>query len=95
MVPVFQFQGNLVLSCDTFSRNADPVQVSGELFRDVGLPSRRESHHHDHGRGVGELGHRCWNTQTHRQTVKTPVNSWRGVDFHGGLCRRSKLMESG
>lgn len=60
-------------SGDTFSRNADPVQVSGELLGDVGLPSRRESHHHYHGRGVGELGHRCWNTQTHRRSVKTPV----------------------
>lgn len=54
-----EFRCNPVLSGDTFSRNADPVQVSGELFGDVGFPSRRESHHHYHGRGVGELGHRC------------------------------------
>lgn len=47
------------MSGGTFSGDADPVQVSGELFGDVGLPSGRESHHHYHGGGVGELGHRC------------------------------------
>lgn len=62
---------NPVRSCDTFGCDADPVQVSGELLRDVGLPSGRQSHHHDHGRGVGELRHRRCNTHTH--SVKTPV----------------------
>lgn len=41
----------------TFGGDADPVQVSGELFGYVGLPSGWEAHHHDHGWGVGELGH--------------------------------------
>lgn len=46
------------LAADTFGFDADPVQVPGELRGDVGFPSCREAHHHDHGRGVGELGHR-------------------------------------
>lgn len=62
---------SVISSCDTFRRNSDPVQVSGQFFRDVGLSSGRESHHHYHGGGVGELRHRGWNTHTHTP-VKTP-----------------------
>ncbi len=52
----------------TFGCDSDPVQVSGELLGDVGLPSGWESNHHYHGRGVGELRHWCWNTHTHTHT---------------------------
>lgn len=42
----------------TFSGNTNPVEISGELFRNVGFPSGRESNHHYHGRGVRKLGYR-------------------------------------
>lgn len=61
-VPLFTFTlsgSRKEIQCvsGTFGGDANPVEVSGELFGDVGLPSGWETDHYDHSWGVGELGH--------------------------------------
>lgn len=43
----------------TFGWNSDPVEVTREFLRHVGLPSRRQADHHDHRWRIRHVGGPC------------------------------------
>ena len=57
----------------TFGGHADPVEVTGEFFRNVSLASSRQAHHHNDGGGIGEMGRagRCREGWVIQYVVKT------------------------